>query len=187
MARAALVVALATGAACGGGAIATRDVPSAGVADSSGDVDAGLEDVPAAGAGDAATSAGPPTGWGTIGTGRYGASGQDRRGPQVQLGAMSCVGGLHHAIVRRYVKRDLAKVIACYERQLAVTPGVEGTVGAELVIGPDGAVTSAVANGVGGEVSTCIGRVIEAIAFPRPSGGGSVQCNLPLTLRPAPI
>ena len=64
------------------------------------------------------------TGWGTIGTGRYGSighgsgtgSGYGVAPPEVRLGAFTAVGDLDKAIIRRYIKRNFAKIRYCYEK-----------------------------------------------------------------------
>lgn len=144
------------------------------------------------------------TGWGTIGTGRYGTIGHGSgtgsgygvgggrggmRGrsaavPQVRIGQPSAVGDLDKAIIRRYIKRNIAKITYCYEKQLLAKPGLQGTVSTQFFISPNGTVASANANGVDGEVASCVAAVIKAIEFPKPKGGGGVQVNYPFTFRP---
>ncbi len=143
------------------------------------------------------------TGWGTIGTGRYGTIGRGSgtgsgygvgggrggmRGrsaavPQVRIGQPSCTGELDKAIVRRYIKRNIAKITYCYEKQLLAKPGLEGTVNTHFIITESGRVTGSAASGVDGEVAKCIGDVIGAIEFPKPKAG-AVTCNYPFTFRP---
>jgi pSer/pThr/pTyr-binding forkhead associated (FHA) protein len=144
------------------------------------------------------------TGWGTIGTGRYGTIGHGSgtgsgygvgggrggmRGrtaavPQVRIGQPSAVGDLDKAIIRRYIKRNIAKITYCYEKQLLAKPGLQGTVSTQFFISPNGTVASANASGVDGEVASCVAGVLKAIEFPKPKGGGGVQVNYPFTFRP---
>ena len=144
------------------------------------------------------------TGWGTIGTGRYGTIGHGSgtgsgygvgggrggmRGrqasvPQVRIGQPSAVGDLDKAIIRRYIKRNIAKITYCYEKQLLAKPGLQGTVSTQFFISPNGTVASANASGVDGEVASCVASVLKAIEFPKPKGGGGVQVNYPFTFRP---
>jgi len=144
------------------------------------------------------------TGWGTIGTGRYGTIGHGSgtgsgygvgggrggmRGrsaavPAVRIGQPSAVGDLDKAIIRRYIKRNIAKITYCYEKQLLAKPGLQGTVSTQFFISPNGTVASANASGVDGEVSSCVAGVLKSIEFPKPKGGGGVQVNYPFTFRP---
>jgi pSer/pThr/pTyr-binding forkhead associated (FHA) protein len=144
------------------------------------------------------------TGWGTIGTGRYGTIGHGSgtgsgygvgsgrggmRGrqsavPQVRIGQPQSVGDLDKAIIRRYIKRNIQKITYCYEKQLLARPGLEGTVNTQFFISPNGTVSASNANGVDGEVSSCVAAVIKAIEFPKPKGGGGVQVNYPFNFRP---
>ena len=88
------------------------------------------------------------------------------------------------AIIRRYIKRNIQKITYCYEKQLLASPGLEGTVNTQFFISPAGTVTTANANGVNGEVSSCVAAVIKGIEFPKPKGGGGVQVNYPFNFRP---
>ncbi len=144
------------------------------------------------------------TGWGTIGTGRYGTIGHGSgtgsgygvgsgrggmRGrqssvPQVRIGQPQSVGDLDKAIIRRYIKRNIQKITYCYEKQLLARPGLEGTVGTQFFISPNGTVASSAAKGVDDEVASCVAAVIKAIEFPKPKGGGGVQVNYPFNFRP---
>jgi hypothetical protein len=144
------------------------------------------------------------TGWGTIGTGRYGTIGHGSgtgsgygvgggrggmRGrtssvPQVRIGQPNAVGDLDKAIIRRYIKRNIAKITYCYEKQLLAKPGLQGTVSTQFFITPNGTVASSNASGVDGQVSSCVAGVIKSIEFPKPKGGGGVQVNYPFTFRP---
>jgi hypothetical protein len=140
------------------------------------------------------------TGWGTIGTGRYGTIGRgsssgngysrgDMRGriaavPTVALGQPSVKGDLDPAIVRRYIKRNIQKVDYCYEKQLLAKPGIAGTVQVQFFITPNGTVSRSDATGVDPEVASCVAGVIKDIEFPKPKDGGGVSVNYPFTFRP---
>jgi hypothetical protein len=139
------------------------------------------------------------TGWGTIGTGRYGTIGHGSgtgdgygvgggrggmRGrtaavPTVSIGQPNSQGDLDKAIIRRYIKRNLAKITYCYEKQLLANPSLSGTVQTQFFITPNGTVGSATGSGVDGTVSSCVAEVIKQIEFPKPKGGGSVTVNYP--------
>lgn len=143
------------------------------------------------------------TGWGTIGTGRYGTIGHGSgtgsgygvgggrgggRGhtasvPTVSIGQPDSVGDLDKAIIRRYIKRNEAKITNCYERVLLAKPGLSGTVMTQFFISPNGTVASASGKGVDGDVANCVAGVIKNIEFPKPKGGGGVQVNYPFNFR----
>ncbi|MCE9577412.1 MAG: AgmX/PglI C-terminal domain-containing protein [Deltaproteobacteria bacterium] len=105
--------------------------------------------------------------------------------PQVRIGMPTSVGDLDKAVIRRYIKRNLAKISYCYEKELVIHPALEGTVSAQFFITPSGSVGTSNASGVDGSVASCIADVIKGIEFPKPKGGGGVQVNYPFTLRPA--
>lgn len=142
-------------------------------------------------------------GWGTIGTGRYGTIGHGdgtgtgygvgggrggMRGrtsavPTVSIGSPTANGDLDKAIIRRYIKRNLAKIQYCYEKELLAKPSLSGTVQTTFLIMPNGTVASASGSGVDGTVSSCVASVVKAIEFPKPKNGGSVQVNYPFIFR----
>jgi hypothetical protein len=145
------------------------------------------------------------TGWGTIGTGRYGSIGHGggtgtgygvgggrgglagRSGtaprPTVTFGVFDVVGDLDKAIVRRYVRRNIQKLIYCYEKELLAKATLEGTVTTRWMIDANGHVTGATASGVDGTVSSCMASVLGGIEFPKPTSG-DVKVSLELTVRP---
>jgi hypothetical protein len=145
------------------------------------------------------------TGWGTIGTGRYGTIGHGSgtgsgygvgggrgggRGhtaavPSVSIGQPDSQGDLDKAIIRRYIKRNEAKITYCYEKELLVDKNLAGTVMTQFFISPNGTVASSNGKGVNGNVASCVAGVIKAIEFPKPKGGGGVQVNYPFTFRQA--
>ncbi|MBK9031082.1 MAG: AgmX/PglI C-terminal domain-containing protein [Myxococcales bacterium] len=107
-------------------------------------------------------------------------------GPQVRMGQPSTVGDLDKAIIRRYIRRNFAKIRYCYERELLTKPGLEGTIAARFFISTTGAVASVSASGVDPAVASCIAQVIKGITFPRPKGGGGVQVDYPFEVHPTP-
>jgi hypothetical protein len=131
-------------------------------------------------------------GFGTIGTGRYGTLGSHTGGiggvpagaPTVRIGQPNATGDLDKAIIRRYIKRNIAKITYCYEKQLLVNDKLAGTVSTEFFIDPTGKVATASARGVDDEVGQCIAKVIKDIEFPKPKGGGGVLVRYPFTLSP---
>ena len=100
------------------------------------------------------------------------------------IGRPTVVGDLDKAIIRRYIKRNIAKISYCYEKALLASPDIVGVINVQFFIAPTGKVTTANASGVSTEVASCVAGVIRSIEFPTPKGGGGVQVNYPFTFRP---
>jgi hypothetical protein len=144
------------------------------------------------------------TGWGTIGTGRYGTIGHGSgtgsgygvgggrggmRGrsaavPTLTLGKPKVQGNLDQAIIRRYLKRNIQKLSYCYEKLLLANDTLEGTVTVQWTIEESGLVATATAKGVAPNVETCVADVVNGIEFPKPKSG-SVHVTWPLVYKPA--
>ncbi len=92
-------------------------------------------------------------------------------------------GDLDKAIIRRYLKRQMAAIAYCYEKELIARPTLHGTVTAEFLIAPDGHVASSQASGGDAEVGACIAGVIAKIEFPRSKTNTSTQVKYPFTIR----
>jgi len=136
-------------------------------------------------------------GYGRIGFGKYGRVGYGGPGsgtpgsrrhtaavPVLRVGDPTGSGNLDKAIIRRYIKRNLAKISYCYEKQLLAKQGLEGTVSVSFFITPTGVVKSSTGSGMDPTVASCVADVVSSIEFPRPSDGG-VQVNYPFTFHPA--
>jgi hypothetical protein len=150
--------------------------------------------------GDVTGPGGGGTGWGTIGTGRYGVIGQGRgtgtgygiggsggmrgraNGPSVKIGQPGATGSLDKAIIRRYIRRNIQKLTYCYEKELLTTPGIKGTVTVDFRIDTDGKVSASKASGINTEVETCVAGVVKSIEFPKPKGG-DVTVKYPFTFQ----
>jgi outer membrane biosynthesis protein TonB len=163
-----------------------------------GDISSGFDDANIYG-GLLGNEGGGGTGWGTIGTGRYGTIGHGSgtghggmRGrsaavPTVSLGqpATSGKGTLDKAIIRRYIKRNIQKVQYCYEKELLSHATLAGKVTIAFTIEASGAVTpNAKVTGMP-EVEACLVQVIQGIAFPKPKNDASIDVKYPLEFRPA--
>ncbi len=145
------------------------------------------------------------TGWGTIGTGRYGKIGHGsgygtsyggcgggrgvRRNspvPSTAIGQPTVNGQLDKAIIRRYIKRNLQKIAYCYEKQLLAKPGLKGTIKVEFTIAADGKVSASKAAGMKDtDVESCVAGVVRAIEFPKPRNGNNITVVYPLTFKPS--
>ncbi len=134
-------------------------------------------------------------GLGTIGHGTghgagYGAggggNGRRAKPPTLRLGKVTLTGSIDKAILRRYVRRKLARIRHCYERELLKDPTLKGRVVATFTIGPDGKVVASEAKGMtNADLNTCISTVVKSIQFPKIPGGGSVYVTYPFTFQPA--
>ena len=105
--------------------------------------------------------------------------------PTIRIGQPSAQGDLDKAIIRRYIKRNVQKILYCYEKQLLASPDLSGTVSTQFFIAPNGKVATAAGSGLHPDVSRCVADVIKRIEFPAPKGGGGVQVNYPFTFRPS--
>ncbi|MBL4632492.1 MAG: AgmX/PglI C-terminal domain-containing protein [Kofleriaceae bacterium] len=146
------------------------------------------------------------TGYGTVGTGGYGTIGHGNgtgsgygtgsgkggmRGrkaspPKLKIGNATSSGNLDKAIIRRYIRRKLARIRFCYESELVVKPKLRGTVKVQFIINATGGVQGAKAAGMGNaKVEKCVAGAIKSIKFPAPTGGGMVNVTYPFTFSPA--
>lgn len=87
----------------------------------------------------------------------------------LRIGKPECKGdaGCDTDIIRRYIKRNSAKISYCYERELLATPSLTGTVNTTFMVAPNGKVTEVTAAGVSKSVSSCVETVIAGIQFPK--------------------
>ncbi len=104
--------------------------------------------------------------------------------PMLRLGTPEIAGDLEPAIVRRYLRRNLAKLKACYVAALAAQPALQGTTLANFFISPAGTVASSGTERVDPAMGRCIAGVLKAIEYPKPRGGGGALVHVPITFRP---
>jgi hypothetical protein len=93
-------------------------------------------------------------------------------------------GDLPAPIIRTHLLRVGGSMQRCYDQAVARRPNLEGTVTVSFLIRSGGRVGTIDARGISPEVSSCIARVISAVAFPSPRGGGGVQVNTALRFSP---
>lgn len=106
------------------------------------------------------------------------------RSPSLRLGSAAVTGNLDKAIVERYVRRDLRRLLSCYEQELRASPALGGgTMSVKLAIDGKGRVSNVAAKGVHGKVESCVATVIGQIEFPRPRAG-EVQVAYVFTFDP---
>lgn len=109
----------------------------------------------------------------------------DRPAPQarVRFGAGNAGPGIDGGIIRRYMRRNLRRLRACYNARPATAP-VGGRVQATFTIGPRGSVILAAATGFSAAVATCVETAIRRIKFPRPRAGKPVPVYYPMHFVP---
>lgn len=106
------------------------------------------------------------------------------RTPTMVVGAPIVQTGLDAAIVRRYIRRNQWKLMYCYEKRQLAKSDLAGSVSTQFTIARDGSVVARSATGLDPEVESCIERVLEAIEFPKPETGLSVEVSCPLIFHP---
>ena len=99
---------------------------------------------------------------------------------------MSGGGKLDRAVVKKYIRKQLAKIRWCYQQAFNKNPDLEGKLTVSFIISPTGSVMkSKVAQSTlsDKELEKCIERKIMTWRFPAPQGGGVVKVNYPFVLR----
>ena len=87
-------------------------------------------------------------------------------------------GTLDRADITATIKNEMPKVKACYDKRVAVKPGISGTIKVVFFVTPNGTVDPSIATGFDQGVADCVASVIKAAKFPKPTGGG-VQISYP--------
>ena len=124
-------------------------------------------------------------GWGPGGPGKGRWRKRDGLQPTVDISRPIPTDGLDRSIIKRYVKRALTKISYCYESELLAQPNLSGTVTVQFLITASGTVSMSRGSGMDTKVANCVAGVVQNIAFPKPTNGGSVQVNYPFTFRAA--
>jgi tetratricopeptide (TPR) repeat protein len=119
-----------------------------------------------------------------VGHGAGSLRGRSASVPTVSIGQPMAMGSLDKNFIRRYMRRHIAKITYCYERQLLGHPALRGTVQTRFFIGHDGKVSAATATGVSPEVASCVADVIKHIDFPA-GNDGTIEVHYPFTFRQA--
>ena len=84
------------------------------------------------------------------------------------------VGALDRTDIDAYIRRNLAKVLWCYENGLKKNPNLAGRVVINFIISESGDVISAKVHRTtlgSAEVENCVAEQIKKIKFPKPKGG----------------
>ena len=106
------------------------------------------------------------------------------RGPEPKISLQEAVilGGLPKQAIDEVVKRNMAAIRYCYQRELSRDPSLGGKVTVKFVIAADGSVGSATTRTTtlnNAAVESCINGRFMRMSFPKPSGGGVVIVSYP--------
>jgi len=99
---------------------------------------------------------------------------------------MSGSGKLDRVVVKKYIRKQLAKIRWCYQKAFNKNPELAGKLTVSFIISPTGSVMKAkVAQSTlsDADLEKCIERKILTWRFPAPQGGGVVKINYPFVLR----
>jgi len=92
------------------------------------------------------------------------------------------LGALDKSDIDRVVKQHLSQIRYCYQRELTVSPNLQGKVVIKFVIAKDGTVSHASVGGTSMHndvVENCLCARFLRMKFPRPEGGGIVFVTYP--------
>lgn len=96
----------------------------------------------------------------------------------------SAGGKVDRTIVKRYLRRELAKFRYCYERALQVNPALGGVLRVQFRVLADGRVARVRVEGVANDIENCVAGVVRRLRLPRLPEEGEVRTRL--TLKPGP-
>jgi Gram-negative bacterial TonB protein C-terminal len=112
--------------------------------------------------------------------------GEPRRGDPLTPPVVPEQIGIDKRAIQGAIRANLKTIRRCYEDQLGKDPNLAGRVKLLIVIGKTGRVTSTkVEEGIHPDVDACLQRVVSAIAFPKPAGGGEVRVSYPFVFKAA--
>lgn len=98
------------------------------------------------------------------------------------------MGSLDPAIIDAVIKRHLAQIKYCYDRELPAKPKLHGKLVVQFVIESDGRVSTAKMHSSSmkdASVESCVADRFKKIRFPQPKGGGIVSVKYPLVFNSA--
>jgi TonB family protein len=102
---------------------------------------------------------------------------------KVSTGSTEVTGTLSREDIERVIRRNIARIRACYEGELANTPGLSGRLVIRFVIGANGTVTTAAVEEStlnNAAMEACVVAQFRRMRFPAPEGGGVVTVTYPL-------
>jgi Ca-activated chloride channel family protein len=104
------------------------------------------------------------------------------------FGAAATVQGtLDKSSIVTAVRPHLSQIHACYQKELAQTPSLQGNLVLQITIGADGSVSavSLVSSTLGNaRVEQCAVTAVRGWTFPQPQGNSSVVIRYPFVLKP---
>lgn len=96
------------------------------------------------------------------------------------------MGALDKSVIDTYIRRNIAKIRWCYEKELAKNPSIFGKVAIVFTISKSGKVSRSNVKRTtmrNKAVEKCVARQIKKIRFPKPKGGGIVVVNYPFVFK----
>ncbi len=118
------------------------------------------------------------------GAGRLGV--KKERDINISAGTAVIQGSLDKELIRRVIKRHIAQIRYCYERELQSSPGLFGKVATRFVISAAGRVQQAKVEQTtlkNAKVERCVLSKIRTWRFPKPKGGGIVIVKYPFIFK----
>ncbi len=103
------------------------------------------------------------------------------------IGDLIVLGAMDKELIEAVVKRRMAQLRYCYEKELPDQPDLAGTVVIKIVIAADGSVSSAKVNSATLDnevVQMCLAGRFMRFQFPEVPAGGIVIASVPLTFTP---
>lgn len=94
----------------------------------------------------------------------------------------SAGGKVDRTIVKRYLRRELAKFRYCFERALQVNPGLGGVLRVQFRVLADGRVTKVRVEGVADDIENCAAGVVRRLRLPALPAEADVRTRV--TLKP---
>ena len=124
------------------------------------------------------------TGYGS-GGGQFGSKGEGGIG--TVGGDPIILGALDKALIDAVIKRNMAAIRYCYQKELTKNPALGGKIQVKFVIAKDGTVSSATTGSTtmnNPAVESCINSRFQKFQFPEPKGGGIVIVKYPFIFSP---
>jgi pSer/pThr/pTyr-binding forkhead associated (FHA) protein len=97
------------------------------------------------------------------------------------------LGALDKSLIDAVIKRNMAQIRYCYQRELTKNPALGGKITVKFVIAKDGTVSSATTKSTtmnNPTVESCINGRFMRFQFPEPKGGGIVIVSYPFIFSP---
>lgn len=97
------------------------------------------------------------------------------------------LGALDKSLIDAVIKRNMARIRYCYQRELTKNPSLGGKITVKFVIAKDGTVSSATTKSStmsSPPVESCINSQFMKFQFPEPKGGGIVIVSYPFIFSP---